>query len=126
MADYQPVFQPGGTRTVVLSTAATGGQVLESTGNGTHGVAGADSTKVCGVAAHDGASGSRITMHGLLGQVHEIVATAGVTAGDGLATGAAGTVKTVVIATASAAGTLIGVAETTAGAGAKTRFMGRN
>jgi hypothetical protein len=125
MADYTPPFQPGAAVTRTASTTITGGQVIEVTGNGTVGTAGADSTKVIGVAAHDAASGARVTVHGLVGQVHEVVATAGVTAGDGLATGAAGTVKTVVIATAAAAGTLIGVAETTAGAGLKTRFTGR-
>ena len=47
--------------------------------------------------------------------------------GDGLTSGAAGTIATATVATAAAAGTLIGTAQTAAGgASVKTRFVGRN
>jgi hypothetical protein len=53
------------------------------------------------------------------------VAAATITAADGVITGTAGTINTVVVATGAAAGTLIGTALTTATAPNKARFIGR-
>lgn len=128
MADYSPVYS-GGVQafTKTASAAITGGQVLEVTGVSQVGPAGAASTKVIGVAAHDAASGARVTVWPLANCEHEItvVAAATVTAGDGVITGAAGTVNTATVATAAAAGTLIGTATTTATAPNKVRIVGR-
>jgi hypothetical protein len=59
--------------------------------------------------------------------MHEIavVAAGTVTVGDGIAVGASSTVATVAVATGSAAGSLIGIATTTATAPNKVRFVGR-
>jgi hypothetical protein len=62
------------------------------------------------------------------GCVHELVATAAITALAGVVTDAAGgQVKTAVVATAAAAGTLLGTALTTAsGSPLKLRVLGRS
>lgn len=128
MADYTPVYS-GGVQPQSYTTSAvvTGGQILEVSGNGTVGPATAATVKPVGVAAHDAASGARVNVWPLLNVVHEItvVAAATVTAADGVITGTAGTVNTATVATAAAAGTLIGTALTTATAGNKVRFLGR-
>jgi hypothetical protein len=128
VADYTPVFSGGAIPfTSTTSATVTGGQVLEVTATGTVGPATAATTKPCGVAAHDAASGAKVTIWPLANVVHEItvVAAATVTAADGVITGTAGTVNTATVATAAAAGTLIGTALTTAVAPAKVRFIGR-
>lgn len=128
MADYSPVYAGNVLPfTKTASAAITGGQVVETTTTGAVGPAGAASTKVVGVAANDTASGARVTVWPLANVEHEIVvvAAATVTVGDGVITGAAGTVNTVVVATGAAAGTLIGTATTTATAPNKVRFIGR-
>jgi hypothetical protein len=126
MPDYTPPFQPGAAVTRTASAAITGGQVVEVSGNGTVAATAGASAKVVGVAAHDAVSGARVTVHGLQGQVHEVTSTAGATAGNGLTSGASGTVVDGgAIGALAAAGTLIGVAENTGGAGAKIRFTGK-
>ena len=128
MADYTPVYTNGNQPfTKTASAAITGGQVLITTGVSTVGPAAAAATACVGVAAHDAASGARVTVWPLANVEHEItvVAAATVTAADGVITGAAGTVNTATVATAAAAGTLIGTATTTATAPNKVRFVGR-
>lgn len=128
MADYTPIFSGGAVPfTSTTSATTTGGQVLEVTGVNTVGPATAATVKPAGVAAHDAASGAQITVWPLNNVVHEIVvvAAATVTAADGVITGTAGTVNTVVVATGAAAGTLIGTALNTATAPNKVRFLGR-
>lgn len=128
MADYSPVWSGGAVPfPATTSATVTGGQVLEVTGTGTVGPATAATVKPVGIAAHDAASGARVTVWPLNNVVHEItvVAAATVTAADGVITGTAGTVNTAVVATAAAAGTLLGTALTTATAPAKVRFIGR-
>lgn len=119
MADYAPAFLPGQTFTSQASAAVTGGQVVEVTGSGTVAAAAAGSIKVVGVAAHDAASGAKLTV--IANKViHDTVAgTGGVTAGNNLLTEASG----VVVAGAAAVGTRIGVALTTASAAAVVRWM---
>lgn len=114
MADTLPVYKPGQSLPYTASATVTGGQLLEVTGSGTVGPAGAASTKVVGVAAFDCASGERVTIHA--GGVQRAVAAAGgVTAGDVVAAGAAGTVAPI---GGGAFATKIGIALTTAAAGA--------
>jgi len=125
MADYAPVYS-GGVEpfTATTSAAVTGGRVLEVSGNGTVAHAGAASTVAVGVAAHDAASGARVTVWPLANVVHELSAPGAITAAAGVVTAAAGEVATATIATAAAAGTLIGIAATTA-ADNLVRVVGR-
>lgn len=128
MADYSPVYPSGSLPfTKTASAAVTGGQVVETTTTGAVGPAAAGSLKSIGIAAHDAAIGARVTVWPLANIEHEIVvvAAATVTVGDGVIAGTAGTVNTVAVATGAAAGTLIGIATTTATAPAKVRFVGR-
>ncbi|MEV1321964.1 hypothetical protein AB0J14_38450 [Micromonospora arborensis] len=128
MADYSPVYANGAQpMTKTASTTITGGTIVEATTASSVGTAGAASTKAVGVAAHDAASGARVTVWPLNNVEHEVtvVAAGSVTVGDGVATGASGTAATAVVATAAAAGTLIGTATTTASAPNKVRFIGR-
>ena len=125
MADYTPVYVSGvNPLTKTASAAITGGQLVEITTASSVGPAGAASTKVAGVAAHDAASGARVTVWPLVNVEHEIVSTGTIAVGDGIAAGAAGVAATVVVATGAAAGTLIGRATTAATGGAKVRFVG--
>ena len=128
MADYQPVYENGAQPfTATTSAAVTGGRVVAISGNGTVAHAGAASTVACGVAAHDAASGAQVTVWPLEGVVHEIEAASAITAAGGVQTAANGQVDpaTTSIGAASAAGTLIGRALTTAaGSPLKVRFVG--
>jgi hypothetical protein len=128
VSDYTPVYS-GGTLpySSTASAAITGGQIVIASGVSTVGPAGAAATAVVGVAAHDAASGAKVTVWPLVNVVHEIVTTSNITAAGGVQTAAAGTADpaTTSIAAASAAGTLIGIALTSATAPAKVRFIGR-
>lgn len=126
MADYTPVFTGGVVPfTQTTSAIVTGGQVLVASAAGTVGPAGAGSLVVVGVAAHDAVSGAKVNVWPIANCVHELTTTGTVTALDGVITAASGTVGTAAIATAAAAGTLIGTALTTATTGNKVRFVGR-
>lgn len=123
MAEYTVVFPTGAAPiTLQASAAVTGGRLVENSGNGTVGPAGAASTKVIGVAAFDAATGAKVDVWPLPGVVHEVTASGAVAAGDGLAAGAAGVVSTI------GAGTfqqLVGVALAAAADTATCRFIGR-
>jgi hypothetical protein len=129
MADYQPIVTGGAKPwTATTSGAVTGGRVVASSGNGTVAHAGAASTIAVGVAAHDAASGAKVTVWPLDGCVHELEAASAITASGGVQTAANGQVDPVTtsIAAGSAAGTLIGTALTTAaGSPLKLRVQGR-
>lgn len=126
MADYTPVYDGGHKPFTATTTGATGGRVLAVSGNGTVAHAAADAAVTGGVAAHDAASGTRVTVWPLEGVVHELEASGAITAAAGVVTDANGQVKTATIATAAAAGTLIGTALTTAaGSPLKLRVQGR-
>lgn len=128
MADYAPVYAAGVLPwTSTTSAAVTGGTLAAISGSGTVATAGAASTIVCGVFAHDAASGAKVTVWPLEGVIHEIVTANNVTQGGGVQAAASGQIDPVTtsIAAGSAAGTLIGTATTTATAPAKVRFQGR-
>lgn len=127
MADYTPVFS-GGCFPYTMQAAATitGGTFVQTTGAGTVSPAGAAATNVIGVAAHDAASGAKVTVWPIDGVTHEITSTGTIAVGDGIASGAAGVAATVAVATGAAAGTLLGIATTAATGGALVRFQGRN
>jgi Uncharacterized conserved protein (DUF2190) len=128
VADYLPVYEDGTQPfTATTSAAVTGGRVVRTSGNGTVAHAGAAAADAVGVAAHDAASGAEVAVWPLEGVVHELEAASAITAGGGIQTAAAGQVDpaTTSIAAASAAGTLIGRATTTAaGSPLKVRFVG--
>lgn len=127
MADYTPVYTGGVLpATLTTSAAVTGGQVLIASGNGTVAPAAGASAVAIGVAAHDAGSGARVTVWPLNNVIHEITAAGAITAADGITSAASGQVATAVVGTAAAAGTLLGIALTTATSGNKVRFMGRN
>lgn len=128
MADYAPVYRSGiNPFTVTSSATIVGGQLVAISGSGTVGVAGALSTAVVGIAAHDCASGARLSVWPLSGLVHETTnGNAGtITAGTSIVPGATGNADTATTATAAAAGYLMGTAVTTAATGAKVRWIGR-
>lgn len=125
MTDYAPVYTGGvNPFTVTTSGAVTGGRLVEVTGDGTVATAGAGSLVVVGVAAHDAASGARLTVWPLNNCVHELVSSGAITAAAGVVAGAAGVVVTGAVAASAAAGTLLGIAATTA-ASNKVRVVGR-
>lgn len=129
MADYTPVYDSGiAPYTKTAAAAITGGQVVAVAGAGTVGPSGAGSAVAVGVAAHDAASGARVTVWPLVNVEHECTASGTIAAGDGVVAVAAGQVATAPtsLATAAAAGTLIGIATTAATNGNKVRFIGRN
>ncbi len=122
MADYSPPYANGAQPfTSTASAAITGGTVVESTTTGACAPTSAASSKVLGVAAHDAASGGRVSIWPLPGVVHDVTPAVGNTVGDNIVSAAAGGVAQ----GALALGTALGTAMTTAGAGAKVRFLGR-
>jgi hypothetical protein len=127
VADYSPHYTGGVVPfTATTAGAVTGGRVLAASATGVVTHAAADSTVAVGVAAHDAASGAKVTVWPLDGCVHNLEASGAITALAGVVTDAAGQVKTAVIATAAAAGTLIGTALTTAAGSPLTlRVQGR-
>lgn len=90
MAEYLPIYKPGQAITLEASATITGGQLVEVTGSGTVGPAGAASVKVVGVAAFDAASGDNVTIYA--GGVQHVLASGAITAGAVVQAGAAGTV----------------------------------
>jgi hypothetical protein len=129
VADYTPVYSGGQQPfSATTSGAVVGGTLAAVSGNGTVATAGAASTVVCGVFAHDAASGARVSVWPLDGVVHEIVSANNITAAGGIQAAASGQADPVAtsIAAGSAAGTLIGTALTTVTAPAKVRFQGRH
>jgi hypothetical protein len=112
MADYLPRYNPGQAITQTASAAITGGRLVAVSATGTVATAAADSGIVVGVAATDvAASGDKFLVFPLRGGgVHKLVASGGITAGAGVVSDTGGKVKTATVATAAAAGTLLGIA----------------
>lgn len=131
MADYAPIFTGrAAPYTMQASGAIVGGTpVMATTTAGSVATATADTPLCVGIAGHDAATGTKVTVIPIDGVTHEVavVAAGTVTAGDGVTIGALSTVKTAPtsLAAAAAAGTLIGIAVTTATAPALVRFVGR-
>ena len=97
MADYLPLFDPGAAVTYATSADVTGGRLVEITGDRTVAHAGADSTKVVGVAARDTKSGDSVTVYS--GGVQRPIAAGAVAAGDRVAAAADGKVATALTGT---------------------------
>lgn len=130
MADYTPVYSAGCQPfSATTSAAVVGGTLAAVSGSSTVATAGALSAVVCGVFAHDAASGARVSIWPIDGLIHEVVAANNITQGNGIQAAASGQADpaTTSLATQAAAGTLIGTALTTvtAGSSAKVRFQGR-
>jgi len=117
MAEYLPIFKPGQAITLKASAAVTGGQVVAVTGSGTIGPAGAASAAWVGVASTNASINDNVTIHS--GGVQSVKAAGAVTAGDLLVTATAGTVAKA--GAEPAAGTIVGIALTTAADGAQVR-----
>lgn len=131
MSDYTPVYSAGQIPfSATTSASVTGGTIAAWSGASTVAAAGAASTVVCGVFAHDAASGARVSVWPLDGLTHEIVAANNITAGGGIQAAASGQADPVAtsIPAGSAAGTLIGTAVTTVTANGtnRVRFTGRH
>jgi hypothetical protein len=123
MADYTPVFANGTAPwTLQASAAVTGGRLVEVTGTGTVGPAGAASVKVLGVAAADAPSGGKVDVWPLAGLTHKILGTGAIAAGDNLAAGAAGVVAVI---GAGTFGQLVGIADRAGADATVIRFVGR-
>lgn len=105
MADHTPLFLPGQEFTRTTSAAVTGGQVLIVSGNDTVAPSTAATNAWLGIAAHDAASGEKVTVH--RGGIHELGATGAIAAGELVVAATAGTVATV---GAGTFGQVIGVA----------------
>lgn len=116
MADYLPIRIPGQALVLQASADVTGGQLVAVSGSGTVAPAGAASAAWVGVAAFDAKSGAKVTVH--CGGEQELVASGAITAGALVVSAAGGKVAS---STTPAAGTLVGVALTTAADGAKVR-----
>lgn len=129
MGDYTPVYDGGvNPFTATTSAAVTGGRLLAVSGAGTVAHAAADSLAVVGVAAHDAASGARVTVWPMNNCIHELLATGAITASAtaGVVSDTNGQVKAATIATAAAAGSLLGVATSSVGGAGLVRVMGKN
>src|ERR1044071_1430576 len=100
MAEDTPVFANGTAPwTLQASATVTGGRLVEVTGNGTVGPAGAASVKVLGVAAFAAASGAKVDVWPRAGLPHRVPGPGAISAGDNLAAGAAGVVAPIAAGT---------------------------
>ncbi|MDL4812809.1 capsid cement protein [Actinomadura opuntiae] len=116
MTDYIPVFEPATAVTLTASAPISAGQLVEVSGDGTIGPAGADSAKYVGVAAHAAVNGQRLVVWPR-GMVHESIASGAIAAGAGISAAAAGAVA------AAGAGPVLGIALTTAANAARVRWV---
>lgn len=99
---YIPRYAAGAPPiTLKCSAAVVAGQVVEVTGDGTVGPAGAASRKAIGVAGQSGSAVNDLITVYLFGDVHVLVASGTIAAGDQVGTAAAGAVVTVAAGTTS-------------------------
>ncbi|AWY04674.1 scaffolding protein [Gordonia phage Denise] len=92
MPEYAPIYKPGQSITRTTSGAVTAGQLVVVSGNDTVAASSAATAAWLGVAAHDAASGEKVTVH--TGGVHELAASGAVTAGDAVIPATGGAVAT--------------------------------
>lgn len=94
MGDHLLKFKPGHAVSFTATTAITGGQVVEITGNRSVGVpTGAASLKAIGTAGHDAAVGDQVVVH-IPGPVDTMTAAAAIAAGANVEAATAGKVQT--------------------------------
>jgi hypothetical protein len=136
MADYSPVRQNGRNPfTKKASGTVTGGRLVMASGDGTVVNATAlANTKVIGVAAYDAVNtdpnAGLVAVWPITGVEHEISCPGGAAAGDGVVAGDAGIAVKATgagLATAAAAGTLLGLVTTgcSVNSASVVRFLGR-
>jgi len=118
MAEYLPLYKPGQALTLKASAVTVAGQVVMVTGVNTVGPCAAASVKVVGVAGFDAAINDYVTVYA--GGVQVCTASGGITAGDPVVAGAAGTV---VSSAVPPLGQRVGVALNTAVDTAKVRVL---
>lgn len=94
MGDHLLKFKPGQAVSFAATTAITGGQIVEVTGNRTVGVAAAAaSAKAIGTAGHDAAIGDQVVVH-LNGPVDTVISAAAIAAGANVEAATAGKAQT--------------------------------
>ena len=129
MPDYQPVNAADMLPfTKTAGAAITGGTLVTITGDNAVSPSTAGDRSV-GVAAHDAASGGRVTVWPLPGVIHEIAPQGAValTAGNPVIAGTTGLINPGALATVAAAGTLLGICTrggTGGGTPPKAQFIG--
>lgn len=129
MADYTPIYSGGVVPfTSTTSAAVTAGRLAAVSGAGTVAMAAADSLAVVGVFASDAGSGAKVGIWPMNNCVHELLSTTTITASAtaGVVADANGQVKAATIATAAAAGSLVGVGVTSVTTSGLVRVMGKN
>ena len=111
---------------MTASATITAGQLVKVSGVKTVAPTAANTDRAIGVAGNAAAANQPVTIWPLPGVVHESTnSNAGtITAGAAITAGATGGVDTGTLATVAAAGTLIGVAVTTAATAAIVRWIG--
>jgi Uncharacterized conserved protein (DUF2190) len=118
MAEWLPKYLPGQRWTSTASATITGGQLLAVSGSDTVGPAGANSIAVVGVAAHDAASGEKLTVFSP--KIAVLTASGAITAGAQVVPAAAGAVSALAAVTTPTPAdvtnsrAIVGVALTTA------------
>ena len=112
--------------TSTASAAITGGQLLQVSGAGTVAPTTANTQRAIAVAGSDAPNGGRVNVWPIPGNIHESTNNnAGtITAGAAITAGGSAGVDTGALATVAAAGTLIGIALTTAATATKVRWIG--
>jgi hypothetical protein len=121
------MYLPGKAFTTSAGGTITAGQAVEVAGSGTVTATTGVSAKCVGHAATDAVSGARVLVFGR-GTIHECVSTGAITAGDQVASAAAGAVASLAVAAAAATGdinnarSVLGIALTTA-AGNRVQYM---
>ena len=129
MSDYTPVNSDTGPFTLTAAVAIAGGQLVEGTADGTCSPSGG-SKRAIGVAEHDAGAGQRVAIYPIQGYQHEVLIKNGtaLAAGGPCVAAANGQLDLGTnLATAAAAGTLIGVVTkggTGDGTTVKARFVG--
>lgn len=133
MSDYTPVTSDMASFTATVgATAVVGGQLVDTGATDGTVIPALGVKRPVGVAAFDAGVGTRVTVYVLPGMIHEVLVKSTVTlaVGNPVIPGTtAGTIDTAVLATAAAAGTLIGICiKGSGGAGdgttVKARFVG--
>lgn len=94
MGDHLLKFKPGQSVSFTATTAITGGQIVEITGDRRVGVAtSAASTKAIGTAGHDAAIGDQVVVH-IAGPVDTVTSAAAIAAGANVEAATAGKAQT--------------------------------
>lgn len=119
MAEYLPLFKPGDAVTHRADSAVIGGRLVQVAGPRAVEHTDADGLAV-GVAAFDAAAGDDVTVYGLSGLVHRLVAAGAITAGAAVSAAADGKV-----AVDAEAENPIGVALTGGAADSTVQIQGR-